>query len=883
MKTKVEEMFRQVAGLGRKSRLRYFLENDVDDGTRTEVEELLAGDSQITELSAEDVVSNYDERDELKGYDCGPYRLGNLLGRGGMGSVYAAERVDGEVKQRVAVKLLRPGSGSPQFRQWFLTERQILATLSHPNIARLLDAGHREDGQPYLVMEYIEGKTIDVYAAGINVRQKIALFLKVCNAVSYLHRNLVVHRDLKPSNILVTEEREPKLLDFGIAKILDVAGEATVTNVRMLTPEYASPEQAAGGLMTTATDIYSLGAVLYKLLTGASPYHSTGKSPEAMAVSGSTKKIAPPSKLAPDLKGDLEAILLRALREDPQERYASVEQFAEDLESYLASRPVRARTGDVWYRVRKFFRRYWLPAAAGALTIGSLTVGLSIANHERAIAERRFTDVRELANKLFDIDERVAKLSGSTETRRLILETSLEYLRRISTDVRMEPALALEIGTAYMLVARVQRSDTALGQTQLAAGNDKNAQTLIDSVLASQPTNRIALLRSAEISQEEMQIASQRDQDEALRFARKTDQKIEAYLNQASKEQHLDRSEAEDAILVLLNVGNIYAFGEQFDDSIAISRRTIELARTAQWPAYAGAAELNLAIVYQEEGRLEEALQAVREATRILEPAPGEKSVGKPLAFVSALIREGSILAEVGGISLDRPDEALRYLDQARGIADDLAQRDPNQFGSRERVFTADIMMSEILSRTDPRRALELCDHAVRRLAEIKGHPIARLHEAEALVESTYALRQLDRGAEARRRLDAAFDLLRKSGSYPADTIKPGSEVDKALSALAGFEAANGNLKRAIEVYEELLRRGTGSGAKPQTSLMDAVQESRVFAALSDLYGQSHQMDSQSAIESRRLALWRHWDSQWPNNSFVRRQLEAASRAVPGK
>ena len=622
-------------------------------------------------------------RVELKDLLCGPYRLGNLLGRGGMGSVYAAERADGEVRQRVAVKLLRPGADPPQFRAWFLSERQILATLSHPNIARLLDAGHREDGQPYLVMEYVEGKTIDVYVAGMSVRQKITLFLKVCAAVSYLHRNLVVHRDLKPSNILVTEEDEPKLLDFGIAKILDLGGDATVTSVRMLTPEYASPEQAAGGRMTTATDIYSLGAVLYKLLTGASPYQSTGKLPASLAASTSPRKIAPPSKLAPDLKGDLEAIVLKALREEPQERYASVEKLSEDLENYLAGRPIRARTGDGWYRIRKFLRRYWLPAVAATLTIGSLAVGLTIANHERAIAERRFTDVRQLANKLFDIDDQVSKLSGSTETRRLILETSLEYLRRISADVRLDPALALEIGTAYMRVARVQRADNALGQTQLAEGNDRKAQVLIDSALASQPSNRVALLRSAEISQEQMQIASQRDQKEALRFARKTDQTMQAYLNAANREHHLDRSEAEDAILVLLNVANIYAYGEQFDESVAISRHAIDLARTAKWPAYAGAAELNLAIVYQEQGQLEPALQAIREATQILEPAPGEKSVGKPLAFVSALIREGSILGEDGGISLDRPDEALPYLERAREIADDLAQRDPNQFTSR--------------------------------------------------------------------------------------------------------------------------------------------------------------------------------------------------------
>jgi tetratricopeptide (TPR) repeat protein len=188
--------------------------------------------------------------------------------------------------------------------------------------------------------------------------------------------------------------------------------------------------------------------------------------------------------------------------------------------------------------------------------------------------------------------------------------------------------------------------------------------------------------------------------------------------------------------------------------------------------------------------------------------------------------------------------------------------------------------MAGILRRTDPGRALELCDEGLKRLAEIKEHPIARLHEAEALAESSYALRRLGRGAEAHRRLDAAFDRLRKLGAYPSDTIKPSTEVDKSLSALADYEAENGNLPRAIEVYEELLRKGSASGAKPQTSLADAMQESRVFAALGALYRQSHQTDSESSIESRRLELWRHWESQLPNNSFVHRQLEAANRRV---
>jgi serine/threonine protein kinase len=188
-----------------------------------------------------------------------------------MGAVYSAERVDGETTPRVAVKLLRPGTGGPHIRHRFLTEYQILSSLSHPNIARLSDAGQFETEQPYLVMEYIEGKPTDLYAVGLSIREKITLFLKVCAAVGYLHRNFVVHRDLKPANILVTKEHEPKLLDFGIAKMLDLTTDSTATALRMLTPDYASPEQVEGHPVSTVTDIYSLGAVLYKLLTGGIP------------------------------------------------------------------------------------------------------------------------------------------------------------------------------------------------------------------------------------------------------------------------------------------------------------------------------------------------------------------------------------------------------------------------------------------------------------------------------------------------------------------------------------------------------------------------------------------------------------------------------------
>ena len=462
MKIRLEELFHTVADLSTAARARYFAEHDIDPNTRREVEELVSFDS-INSTSLErdlgQVALGALARVEPQDLSCGPYYLGSLLGRGGMGSVYLAERVDGEITQRVAVKLLHPGADHPRLRQRFLAERQILATLSHPNIARLLDAGHREDGQPYLVMEYVEGKAIDAYTTGLSIRHKVILFLKVCAAVSYLHRNLVVHRDLKPGNILVTDEGEPKLLDFGIAKMLDLTTDSTATGMRMLTPDYASPEQVAGMAVGTATDIYSVGAVLYKLLTGASPHRLDGDSAAAIALAISGRQIPPPSRLAPALTGDLEIIVMKALRREPQERYATMEQFSEDLENYLGSRPLRARKGDAWYHTRKFLRRHWLPVAATALAVSGLSAGVLVANHQRAIAQRRFVDVRRLANVfLFEFERSIRDVPGTLDARNLVASMGQRYLRELAAESRYDPTLEREIAEAYERLADIQDS-----------------------------------------------------------------------------------------------------------------------------------------------------------------------------------------------------------------------------------------------------------------------------------------------------------------------------------------------------------------------------------------------------------------------------------------
>jgi eukaryotic-like serine/threonine-protein kinase len=404
MKAEVKRLFHELADVPEEARSQYLASHPVDEETRREVEALLAFDAGASAFLMRDIgIAAGNALPQLYpiGGMCGPYRLLKIVGQGGMGAVYLAERVDGEVTQRLAVKLLSPGAGDFQ-RERFLKERQILASLTHPNIAHMLDAGHIENGQPYLAMEYVEGKPIDVFAAGLNTRQKIALFLKVCAAVSYLHRNVIVHRDLKPSNILVTSEGEPKLLDFGIAKILDVATNSTVTSMRMLTPDYASPEQVTGATLGTATDIYSLGAVLYRLLTGKPPHQFADHSPEGIARAITSREALQPSKWLPELRGDLDSINLKALRKDPRERYPSVEEFAQDLQAFLLSRPVRARSSDVWYRARKLVRRFWMPTVGAAIVIGSLAVaGASYysSRHIAGITEKDTLMLAEFSNR----------------------------------------------------------------------------------------------------------------------------------------------------------------------------------------------------------------------------------------------------------------------------------------------------------------------------------------------------------------------------------------------------------------------------------------------------------------------------------------------------
>jgi tetratricopeptide (TPR) repeat protein len=805
----------------------------------------------------------------------GIYRLSSLLGRGGMGTVYLAERIDGEIQQRVAIKCLHGGCHPQAWLRRFLSERQLLATLRHPCIVQLIDAGHTSGGQPFLVMEYVAGGPIDRYAAGMPIRRCLNLFLRVCEAVSHAHRHLIIHRDLKPSNILVEPGDRPKLLDFGIAKLLDEEGEITQPLEQLLTPAYASPEQLMGIAQSTATDIYSLGAVLYKLLTGIPPRDN--------ARNLQRQEPAPPSQLNPEVRRDLDFVVAKALRPDPEDRYASVDEFATDLRAAMDWRPVQARTGEFGYRARRNLRRHCIPLTAATVAIAGLSIGLFVAIHEREIATRRVAEVRQLSGKLFEIDLQVGQLPGGSKTRQLIVDTALQYLSRLASEVRSEPSLALELGTAYMHVARVQGVNISpnLGQTEQADYTAQKAQTLIESVLAAQHWNRTALLRAGQIAHDRMLLASDRGQKEnARRFARICVKRLNQYLlvRPLNSSDHLD---ADQVALAYINVANWYSIDGQYDEALRIAGKAIDVARAANWPRQAGAAMMIVAAVHRARGELDEALKAIRESVRILEPGDGERSTGRLRPYSLALIREAQILGEQESISMNQKEEAIPLLERARAIGEDFARRDPSDFQSQYRVFTTETVLAGMLRDSNPEQALQMYDDALRRLAAVKTNAGTTRNEVMTLVASTYPLRRLGRRADARKRLDAALERLNRLRLYPAPQIELGSPADHTLRALAEFESEGGNAPRGAALCRELLRLVLQAKPKPDTSLKEAVTLSNLYRASAALERSAGRTELEASLEFRRSELWRHWAARLPNNAFVLRQVAPANPRRP--
>ena len=464
----------------------------------------------------------------------GPFALVRLLGRGGMGEVWLANQVDGRIERGVALKLPTIYLHSEVWRERFRRERDILAKLTHPNIARLFDAGVSDmegsRGQPYMAMEYIEGESLTEFVTTrkSTIVERLKLFRQILAAVAHAHRHLVVHRDLKPPNIHIDKSGQVKLLDFGIAKLVDdgaaanAAADLTQLGGRVMTLRYAAPEQVTDGVISTATDTYALGVILHELLTGLSPYRAVreGRALTESALLGAETPV--PSSLAMtndvaierrstsarllsrQIAGDLDAIILKAMRRNPADRYGSVEQFDDDIQRHLDHRPVKARDGTWRYLAGRFVARYQLPIVAGVAVFVTLMVGVVMVERERRIAvaekaraERHFASVRKLANAfMFDVHGEIENLAGSLKARQTLIGTALQYLDSLASEARDDPELALEVAVAYRKLAEIKGDSRGahLGESSVARRNAERAAALLDAVELREPDN-INILR----------------------------------------------------------------------------------------------------------------------------------------------------------------------------------------------------------------------------------------------------------------------------------------------------------------------------------------------------------------------------------------------------
>jgi serine/threonine protein kinase/tetratricopeptide (TPR) repeat protein len=624
--------------------------------------------------------------ESLEGKLLGHYRLLRKLGTGGMGDVYLAERADDEYQQRVAIKVVRSGMFSPQIQSRLRMERQILATLQHPNIARLLDGGRAPDGTPYLVMEYIDGEPIDAYCdrRHLSIEARLQLIRTICGAVHYAHQNLIVHRDLKPNNILITPDGVPKLLDFGIAKLLDTRHSAhtlamTHYEYRVMTPAHASPEQVRGDVITTASDIYVLGVLMYELLTGRRPFHLVGTSltdmeriiceqeplapsamvarvndetPEMMA-DIAARRSTTPARLQKELRGDLDNIIGMAMRKDPERRYASAEQLAADLEHHLQGQPVLA-TRDTWiYRTRKFVKRHTLAVAAGVVAVITLA-GFSAITYiqsqriarERDVATAERTRAEQISSflvELFELSD-PSKSRGNQVTAREILDIGA---RRIRLGLNEQPetraTLLGTIGRVYSSMGlyessvelleeawrarvglhgerhpEVARARAALGIALCDQGQLDACAEHLDVALSMQKQLLGAdALPLATTLEAYGQLAQLRGQlDEAERY----------YADSLAIYRRHGQERTSAAASVMNEMANLHTYRSDFERAATLYRAALDIDRSALGNDHpqVGLHVQNLAFALQSQGKLDEAAPHYAESLQILSKVLGE-------------------------------------------------------------------------------------------------------------------------------------------------------------------------------------------------------------------------------------------------------------------
>ncbi len=791
---KVKVLLDEVLKLEAVERRNYLEQSGASAEIRAEVESLLAFENEsedLMRLSAVEFSKDFFDEAEnaLLGKNIGAYRIIGELGYGGMGAVYLAERADGKFEQRVALKLLKREMNTSALRRRFQQEREILASLEHPHIARLLDAGQTDDKIPFLAMEYVEGLPIDEYCSDhdLDLNERLDLFRKVCSAVNFAHRNLVVHRDLKPSNILVNEEGIPKLLDFGISKILPAEYEqlnsATVTRLGVMTPSYASPEQLQNKSVTTATDIYSLGVILYELLTNHRPFEAKegdlkeiykavleneperpssvvnrplriGKSLTAeqkeQLTEGKTRNTNPKS-----LSGDLDNIVLKALRKEPERRYSSAENLAEDIHRHQRGLPVTARPNTFAYRAEKFFKRNKAGVIGGILIILAIAVGIvatlwqaRIAQAERVKAEKRFSDVRKLANSyLFDVYPEIENLEGSLKAREKIITNALQYLDSLSNEASNDLELQGELATAYEKVGDVlgAMNNSSLGNVQAGLDSYEKAGKLREAVLAANPANLEAkekLANNYYVVARTLWNNSQTAQAEAA-FEKALKVRRELVAAQPDSVVMQNR-----LAVLLIDYGAIPVFNSQTEKAVVL---------------------------------FDEAYQIVE---RLRQKDPENPDFKKTL---TRLLR---ISSKAKG-SLGDFEGGIRGLTQAVEVSNELAKQFPNDFRVQRSVWLTNTIFCELyIDKQDGQKAVETCQPTI-------DFPKAALEKEPENGVVAFDL------AISRFNLSRAFRLAEK---YP-QTIEEAEKAISVMSEMSKKSPADLEYKRNLAIYETEIAR----------------------------------------------------------------------------
>jgi len=631
----------------------------------------------------------------------GPWRLLREVGHGGMGVVWEAVRDDQEYQQRVAIKVLPPGLLSPAKIARFREERQILASLTHPGIARLLDGGTASDGTPYLVMEYIEGERLDDWCEqhAPSLPQRLELFLAICAAVAYAHRHLVIHRDLKPANILVTAEGSAKLLDFGIAKLLNAEGGARQGSTRTmpcLTPEYASPEQIRGESVSTATDTYSLGVVLYRLLTGRTPYTADPENALEMMRAICEEDPAPPSAVAGagarELRGELDAIVLQALRKDPENRYPTVRALADDVSAWLEGRPVAAHSLPWWQRSLRHIRRHKTQSLAVSAILLSILGGSLVslwyardAERARRVAEVRFQEGRQLAHTVvFELYEAIAHLPGATRARQILVDRALRYLKDLEASGPASRDLEVELARAYARIGDVQGNPTQahLGDTKAAIESETEARRLALAVLRSYPGDADAEAILADADERLTGLGELQGKPEELQGLWKEGMEIRR--RQAAHQP----GEPAPAAAVLKMEARSLRWQGKWSEALATNLQAAAMFRQAlaKDPRSSDLGDRlsttyhEIARCWKELNRLEEALASYRQAQQLDEArqaaSPGDADAQTDLSF--DLLESGWVDYRLG-----RYKKAIAGFEQALAIQERLSAADPQDIRMR--------------------------------------------------------------------------------------------------------------------------------------------------------------------------------------------------------